>query len=59
MVDVDCWCYAVRRQVRLSGEVCGRRAADLLDVNGCSEVDCPLRGAVDCLIGKILEGRWH
>jgi hypothetical protein len=57
-VDVDCWCYAARRMVTVRGEVVGRRAAELLNIVDCLEADCPKRGSVDCLVGKVREGRW-
>jgi hypothetical protein len=58
-VNVSCWCYAVQRQVKVSGKIVGRRAAELLEITDCSEASCPKRGAVDCLIGKVREGRWR
>ena len=57
-MDVECWCCAVRRMVTVKGEVVGRRAAELLKIVDCLEVGCPRRGAVDCLVGKVREGRW-
>ena len=62
----DCWCYATKRQVYIIGLIVGRRQADLLEVTDCvgvvdSVVDtkkCPQRFAVDCRIGKLVEGRW-
>lgn len=59
MVDVECWCCAVRRMVVIRGEVVGRRAAELLEVVDCLEVGCPRRGAVGCLVGMVREGRWR
>ncbi|MCJ7614177.1 hypothetical protein MUO71_05375 [Candidatus Bathyarchaeota archaeon] len=55
---VTCWCYAVRKQVKVNGEVVGVRAADLLKIFDCLEVDCRKRGAPDCLIDKVRESRW-
>ena len=55
---VLCWCYATAKMVTIKGEVVGRRAADLLKVNDCLEVDCRKRGDPDCLIGKVRESRW-
>jgi hypothetical protein len=59
IVDVDCWCYAVKRMVTVRGDVVGRRAAEVLNIVDCLEADCPRRGSVDCLVGKIREGRWR
>ena len=58
MVDVDCWCYAAKKMVTVRGEVVGVRAADLLRIFDCLEVDCRKRGESDCLIGKVRESRW-
>jgi len=55
---VLCWCYAAQKQVEIEGEIVGRRAADLLQVNDCLEVGCLQRGVPDCLVGKIRESRW-
>ena len=56
---VTCWCYAVRKQVKVNGEVVGVRAADLLKIFDCLEFDCRKRGDPDCLIGKVRESRWQ
>ena len=56
--EVTCWCYAVRKQVKVNGKVVGVRAADLLKIFDCLEVDCRKRGAQDCLIDKVRESRW-
>lgn len=53
-----CWCYATRRLVYVKGEIVGKRQADLLKIFDCEHKDCPKRYAVDCLINKLLEGRW-
>ena len=55
---VTCWCYAVGKQVKVNGEVVGVRAADLLKIFACLEVDCRKREDPDCLIGKVRESRW-
>ena len=55
---VTCWCYAVRKQVKVNGKVVGVRAADLLKIFDCLEVDCRKRGDPDCLIDKVRESRW-
>ena len=57
--EVSCWCYATQRQVRVKGEIVGKRQADLLKISDCEIKDCPKRYAIDCLIGKLLEGRWQ
>jgi len=60
MSDVfSCWCYATQRQVRVKGEIVGKRQADLLRISDCEHKEtCPRACAVDCLIGEVLEGRW-
>jgi hypothetical protein len=58
MIEVSCWCCATQREVRVKGEIVGRRQADLLKITECQRRDCPKRRAVDCLIGKLVEGRW-
>lgn len=58
-VEVSSWCYATQRQVRVKGRIVGKRQADLLEVTDCEHKDCPKRYAVDCLIGKLREGRWE
>ena len=56
--EVRCWCYCAKKMVVVKGEVIGKRAADLLRLFDCLEVDCQKRGDLDCLIGKVREGRW-
>lgn len=56
--EVRCWCYVAKKMVLVNGEVVGVRAADLLKIFDCLEVDCRKRGAPDCLIGKVRESRW-
>lgn len=55
---VSCWCYTRQRQVQVKGRIVGKRQADLLEILDCEDKDCPKRYAVDCLIGKLREGRW-
>jgi hypothetical protein len=57
-VAVSCWCCAVQRQVHVQGTLVGKRQVDVLQIRDCEQEDCPKRGALDCLIGKLLEGRW-
>lgn len=57
-MKVECWCYITERNCRLDGEIVGKRQAELLRVDNCQHRDCPKRFSVDCLIGKVLEGRW-
>lgn len=57
-VGVSCWCCAMQRQVRVKGDVVGRRQADLLKIIDCECKDCPKRYSVDCLVGKLREGKW-
>jgi len=57
-VSCSCWCHATERQVRIKGRLVGRRQADLLEVSDCERKDCERRGAVDCMIGKLMESRW-
>lgn len=57
-VEVSCWCCAVQQQVCVKGRIVGRRQADLLQIVGCRRENCLKRGTVDCLVGKLLEGRW-
>lgn len=57
-LSVEAWCYGVKKLVTLKGVLEGRRQADLLRVVGCSETNCPKRGAVDCRVGKLVEGKW-
>jgi len=56
--EVSCWCCVTQRQVQVKGRIVGKRQADLLRISDCEHKDCPKRYAVDCLIGKSLEGRW-
>jgi len=56
--EVSCWCCVTQRQVQVKGRIVGKRQADLLEILDCEHKDCPKRYAVDCLIGKLLEGRW-
>jgi len=56
--EVRCWCYCAKKMVTVRGEIVGRRAADLLKIVDCLEVDCLLRGVPDCLVGKVRESRW-
>ena len=58
LLKTDCWCYAMQRQVNLKGKIIGKRQADLLEIHDCQCVKCPKRGDVECLVGKIREGRW-
>ena len=44
--------------VHIKGEIVGKRQADLLKIFDCELRDCPKHYAVDCLINKLLEGRW-
>jgi len=57
-IRASCWCYAMQRQVYVKGRIVGKRQADLLEILDCEHKDCLKRYAVDCLIGKLLEGRW-
>lgn len=56
--EVSCWCYATERQVQVRGRIVGKRQADLLEVSDCEHQDCAKRYAKDCMIGRLLEGRW-
>jgi len=56
--EFSCWCYATQRQVQVRGRIVGKRQADLLEISDCEHKDCAKRYAKDCLIGKLLEGRW-
>ena len=56
--EVRCWCYVAKKMVLVNGEVVGVRAADLLNIFDCLEIDCQKRGDPDCLIGKVRESRW-
>lgn len=58
-LEVECWCYGTKRMVHVKGELIGRRQADLLRVTDCEHEDaCEKKFTIDCLIGKIREGRW-
>ena len=57
-IRVSCWCCATQRQVHVKGRIVGKRQADLLKITGCEHKDCPKRYAMDCLVGKLWEGRW-
>jgi len=55
----ECWCYALKRTVQIRGVIGGRRQADLLRIKHCElESMCAFKGSVDCLLGKLCEGRW-
>lgn len=55
----ECWCYAMKRTVKITGTVAGKRQAVLLKVTKCElESMCPKRRDVDCLVGKVREGKW-
>ena len=58
-VRVDCWCYCIKKQVWVKGEIAGKRQAELLRVTDCEEKTCPMRYSKFCLIGKLREGRWR
>ena len=58
LVKKSCWCYAMKRQVTIEGEIIGERQATLLKVMDCEKLICVKRGDSDCLIGKIREGKW-
>jgi len=57
-MKAECWCYTTERTVTLNGETVGKRQAELFRVDNCQHGDCPKRLSRDCLIGKVLEGRW-
>ena len=57
-MKAECWCYTTERTVTLNGETTGKRQAELFRVDDCQHKDCPKRLSRDCLIGKVLEGRW-
>jgi len=57
-IEVSCWCYATQKQVQVKGMIVGKRQADLLKVADCKHKDCPKRHSLDCLVGKLREGRW-
>ena len=54
----SCWCYKLGRRVAVEGKIDDGRQADLLKINNCMVNDCPRRSSRDCLIGKIIEGKW-
>lgn len=57
--ETECWCYDMKRTVRIKGEIVGRRQAVLLKVTWCELYDiCPKKREPDCLVGKIREGKW-
>ena len=57
-IEVSCWRYATQRQVYVKGRIVGKRQADLLRISDCEYKEaCPKACAVDCLIGKLREGR--
>ena len=59
VASYSCWCYAVKKQVRIQGKIVGWRQAELLEVTGCSEELCPEKYSKFCLVGKLREGRWN
>jgi hypothetical protein len=53
----SCCCYATQRHVYVNGRIVGRRQADL-KISDCEHKETwPKAYAVDCLIGKLREGR--
>ena len=58
LLNRDCWCYAMKKQVNVKGKIVGKRVCLLLKIVDCYHKKCPKRYADDCLIGKIREGRW-
>ena len=58
-ISMDCWCYATKKQVNIEGKIVGKRQAELLEVTDCEEKGCSEYGAVDCLVGKLREGKWR
>lgn len=59
LVEKSSWCYAMKRQVNVTGVIIGERQATLLKVMDCEvKTICSKRGDPDCLIGKIREGKW-
>lgn len=58
LVKKSSWCYAMKRQVTVEGEIVGKRQATLLKVTDCAKFVCIKRGDPDCLIGKVREGKW-
>ena len=58
MTEFSCWCYVTKRQVKIEGDIVGRRQADLLKVTDCEHKICPERSSEFCLIGKPRKGRW-
>lgn len=60
IITVECWCYGMKRQVKVSGAIVGERQATLLKVTDCEwKFHCAKRGDEDCLIGKVREGKWR
>ena len=58
-IEFSCWCCATQRQVQLKGRIVGKRQADLLEVTNCEHREaCSKVNHVECLVGKLLEGRW-
>jgi len=58
-ITTECWCYAIKRVVRLRGVIEGKRQADLLRVKHCEiESHCQHFSHQDCLVGTLREGRW-
>ena len=57
-VKRTCWCYIMGKSVTIDGDIVGHRQADLLKVKNCVVEGCVRRVAADCLIGKIIEGKW-
>jgi len=55
---VSSWCYAMKRQVDVEGEIVGERQAPLLKVTDCEKFTCSKRDDAECLIGKVREGKW-
>lgn len=56
---LDCWCYGLRRTVKVRGLLSEGRIAEVLDVKECNvEITCENRGSESCLIGKRREARW-
>jgi len=59
LVKKSSWCYAMKRQVMVTGEIIGERQATLLKVTDCKwKFACAKCEDPDCLIGKVREGKW-
>ena len=59
LVKVSSWCYGIKRQVTVAGEIVGERQATLLKVTDCEwRFACAKAGGDECLIGKVREGKW-